>query len=176
MLIYAVLALLVLIFVALAALVLTSPARRGVRAEWGKLTSERIRSLALSLSDTTAVGRAPSLRYERFCAERAYRRIVSADSMGTALEKCERDFAADCHRLVAKTSRGGYRSLASLPHVGGEARVLVLARAITESEGGLGDAERVRDILTEFMRYTPLTFAEIAALPLAFEAAAATAW
>lgn len=174
MLIYAIIALLVLIFVTLAALVLTSP-MRSKSAEPGELTPDALKNLALSLRKTTAVGRAPSRMYDKLCAARAYRRIASDDGAGVNLERCEIAFAEKYHAIAVKLSPKGYGALASLPHVG-EARVLLLAKAFVASPSVCDDNERLKSALTEFVRYTPLTYAEIVALPVAFEAAAVAMW
>ena len=173
--IYAVIALLVLIFVAAAALVLTTPSRAKT-PETGELTPAALKSLALALHDVKPVGRAPSRAGDAFFAAKAYRRIVAADRDGVELERCESNFAEKYHAIAAMLPPGGYGALAALPHSGADARVLALAKAVCASPSLCSDREKLRGALTAFVRYTPLNHAEVCALPLAFTAAATSLW
>ena len=123
--VYAIVALLVLIFVTLAAYALASPGRKRGRS-FGELTPAAVDELALELRATVAGGAAPSRAAYAFAAARAYRRIVAADRAGIALEECEKVFAEKYHTLRARLNRG-FGALAALPHTDGEARILTLA-------------------------------------------------
>ena len=172
--VYAIVALLVLIFVTLAAYALASPGRKRGRS-FGELTPAAVDELALELRATVAGGAAPSRAAYAFAAARAYRRIVAADRAGIALEECEKVFAEKYHTLRARLNRG-FGALAALPHTDGEARILTLATAILSSAELCSDADKLQKTLLRFVSRTPLDHAEVVALPLAIEAAGMRLW
>ena len=172
--VYAIVALTVLIFVTLAAHVLAAPnRRRGI--DFGELTPSSVDELALKLRKTTAGGRAPSRTLCAFDAARACRRIVKDDRDGVEIEDCEKLFAEKYHAIASRLKHG-FGALAALPHAGGEARVATLARALLSSSKICRDGQALKETLVKFVTRTPLDYAETMSLPLATEAACAELW
>lgn len=172
--VYAIVALTVLIFVTLAAHVLAAPnRRRGI--DFGELTPSSVDELALKLRKTTAGGRAPSRTLCAFDAARACRRIVKDDRDGVEIEDCEKLFAEKYHAIASRLKHG-FGALAALPHAGGETRVATLARALLSSSKICRDGQALKETLVKFVTRTPLDYAETMSLPLATEAACAELW
>ena len=129
-----------------------------------------IKQLALALKDVTRVGAAPDVSSSLRRIRRAYNVVTAKAKRGEELYECEKWLFENYRSFTAGIRRSNYKDFATLPHRG-EARVLHLATTLTAQTYCRTDEKAIFDAVTEFCRYTPLSFDEICALKGAFEVA-----
>lgn len=171
MTIYIITALSVLAVVCLSAIVAQN-ARKFDYAEYviGGDRAANIKQLALALKDVEKVGAVPNVSSLLRRVRRAYNTVCAKAKRGESLYECEKWLFENYRSFTAGIRRANYKCFATLPHRG-EARVIHLATTLTTQTYCRIDEKTVTEAVTEFCRYTPLSYDEICALKGAFEIA-----
>lgn len=171
MTIYIITALSVLAVVCLSAIVAQN-ARKFDYAEYviGGDRAANIKQLALALKDVEKVGAVPNVSSLLRRIRRAYNTVCAKVKRGESLYECEKWLFENYRSFTAGIRRANYKCFATLPHRG-EARVIHLAATLTTQTYCRIDEKTVTEAVTEFCRYTPLSYDEICALKGAFEIA-----
>lgn len=127
--------------------------------------------LAQQMRTTVSVGNTPRVHQPLRHMRRGYRAVCRKVKEHIPLYEHEKWLYENYRSVVFAIRVSDYRGFGALPHQGGRARILALARLICGSTRCKLSQQVLQDCLTEFQRNTPLRYAELTQLGAALRLA-----